>query len=153
MWVKSEAKRWGSCRALGERAPEIYNWDSGVGVGCWAVSWLWSKNTTGAPSSGTGWVCWWSSLSTNHWTLAGSGFAFFFSMIFRLKRNPTILFFFFKVLLSAFKGNFSDHNICSLSKLEYAQKPNSCFYHPNTIPYWGLTYLLGFFACVYLIWY
>ena len=96
MWVKSEAKRWGSCRALGERAPEIYNWDSGVGVGCWAVSWLWSKNTTGAPSSGTGWVCWWSSLSTNHWTLAGSGFAFFFSMIFRLKRNPTILFFFLR---------------------------------------------------------
>lgn len=46
MWVKSEAKRWGSSRALGERAPEIYNWDSGIGVGCWVANWLWSKETT-----------------------------------------------------------------------------------------------------------
>lgn len=79
-----------------------------------------------------------------------------FSMIFRLKRNPTILFFFFFLrFYSAFKDNFSDHNnnICSLSKLKYAQKSNSCFYHPNIIPYWGLTYVLLFFACIYLIWY
>ena len=75
-----------------------------------------------------------------------------FSMIFRLKRNPTILFFFLR-FYSAFKDNFSDHhnNICSLSKLKYAQKSNSCFYHPNIIPYWGLTYVLVFFACIYLI--
>lgn len=52
---------------------------------------------------------------------------------------------FFNILLSAFKDNFSDHNtdVCSLSKLKYAQKP--CFHHPKIIPYWGLTYLLGFF--------
>ena len=133
---------------FGRKSP----WDLQLGLWywCWMVGGqLTVKQGYHSECPGAGWVCWWSSLSINHWTLAGSGFTFLSQWFLGEKGIPQYFFFFLR-FYSAFKDNFSDHHhhICSLSKLKYAQKSNSCFYHPNIITYWGLTYVL--FYCMYI---
>ena len=86
------------------------------------------------------------SLRTEPWQGLG---CVYFSMISRLKginfvrRIPQTTF--FLSILPAF--NFSDNsNICSLSKVKYAQKSRSYFCYPNVIPYWSFDiFISGFF--------